>query len=290
MATETLELKEAFCMNPLYYERIVREALSEDLGFQDLTTEAIISETHCSAAEITANEAGILVGMDLAQCAFELLDKTVIFQAKIADGTKVFPGQVMAVIEGRTRSLLGGERVALNFMQRLSGIATVTNKAVESIKDFPCRLVDTRKTTPGLRGLEKYAVRMGGGYNHRFGLFDAILIKDNHIAASGGITEAVTLVRAKVGHMVKVEVETETLAQVEEALRTPVDIIMLDNMSTELMKEAVQLINNKVLTEASGGISLDTLVQVAETGVDLISLGWLTHSAQALDLSLNIVE
>jgi nicotinate-nucleotide pyrophosphorylase len=277
-------------MNPLYYERIVREALNEDLGFQDLTTETIISETHCSAAEITAKETGIIVGMDIARCAFELLDKTVNFQAKIADGTKVSPGQVVAVIEGRTRTLLGGERVALNFMQRLSGIATGTNKAVESIKDYPCSLVDTRKTTPGLRGLEKYAVRMGGGYNHRFGLFDAILIKDNHIAASGGITEAVGLVRAKVGHMVKVEVETETLAQVEEALRTPVDIIMLDNMSTDLMKEAVQLINKKVLTEASGGITLDNLVRVAETGVDLISLGWLTHSTKALDLSLNISE
>ncbi|MDP4158961.1 MAG: carboxylating nicotinate-nucleotide diphosphorylase [Bacillota bacterium] len=277
-------------MNPLYYVSIVREALNEDLGFQDLTTETIISESHCSVAEITAKETGILVGMDIARCAFELLDKKVNFQAKIADGARVSPGQVVAVIEGRTRTLLGGERVALNFMQRLSGIATVTNKAVESIKDFSSHLVDTRKTTPGLRGLEKYSVRMGGGYNHRFGLFDAVMIKDNHIAASGGITEAVSLVRAKVGHMVKVEVETETLPQVEEALQTPIDIIMLDNMSTDQMKEAVQLINKKVLTEASGGITLDTLVRVAETGVDLISLGWLTHSAKALDLSLNIIE
>jgi len=276
-------------MNPLYYERIIRESLIEDLGFQDLTTEAIISETHCSVAEITAKAAGILVGMDIAQCAFKLLDDKVSFQAKIADGTKVSSGQVVAVIQGRTRTLLGGERVALNFMQRLSGIATGTNKAVESIKDFPCRVIDTRKTTPGLRGLEKYAVRMGGGYNHRFGLFDAILIKDNHITAAGGITEAVSLVRAKVGHMVKVEVEAETLAQVEEALRNPVDIIMLDNMSVDQMREAVQLVNKRILTEASGGMTLDTLVQVAETGVNLISLGWLTHSAQALDLSLNII-
>ncbi|OLN31549.1 carboxylating nicotinate-nucleotide diphosphorylase [Desulfosporosinus metallidurans] len=277
-------------MNPIYYESLVREALNEDLGFQDLTTEAIISETHCSVAEITAKAAGIIAGMDIAKCAFKLLDEKVSFQTKIADGAKVSPGQVVAVIEGRTRTLLGGERVALNFMQRLSGIATGTNKAVESVKDFPCHLVDTRKTTPGLRGMEKYAVRMGGGYNHRFGLFDAILIKDNHITAAGGITEAVSLVRAKVGHMVKVEVETETLAQVEEALRTSVDIIMLDNMSADQMKEAVQLINKEVLTEASGGINLDNLVRVAETGVDLISLGWLTHSAQALDLSLNIIE
>ena len=277
-------------MNPIYYESLVREALNEDLGFQDLTTEAIISETHCSVAEITAKAAGIIAGMDIAKCAFKLLDEEVSFQTKIADGAKVSPGQVVAVIEGRTRTLLGGERVALNFMQHLSGIATGTNKAVESVKDFPCHLVDTRKTTPGLRGMEKYAVRTGGGYNHRFGLFDAILIKDNHITAAGGITEAVSLVRAKVGHMVKVEVETETLAQVEEALRTSVDIIMLDNMSADQMKEAVQLINKEVLTEASGGINLDNLVRVAETGVDLISLGWLTHSAQALDLSLNIIE
>lgn len=184
-------------MNPLYFHNIVNEALKEDLGFQDLTTEAIISENHCSVAEITAKEAGIIAGMDVANYAFKLLDDTVSFQAKIVDGEKVSSGQVVAVIEGRTRTLLGGERVALNFMQRLSGIATGTKKAVESIKDFPCRLVDTRKTTPGLRGLEKYAVRMGGGYNHRFGLFDAILIKDNHIAAAGGITEAVSLVREK---------------------------------------------------------------------------------------------
>lgn len=277
-------------MNPIYYESLVKEALNEDLGFQDLTTEAIISETHCSVAEITAKATGIIAGMDIAKCAFKLLDEEVSFQTKIADGAKVSPGQVVAVIEGRTRTLLGGERVALNFLQRLSGIATGTNKAVESVKDFPCHLVDTRKTTPGLRGMEKYAVRTGGGYNHRFGLFDAILIKDNHITAAGGITEAVSLVRAKVGHMVKVEVETETLAQVEEALRTSVDIIMLDNMSADQMKEAVQLINKEVLTEASGGINLDNLVRVAETGVDLISLGWLTHSAQALDLSLNIIE
>ena len=277
-------------MNPIYYESLVREALNEDLGFQDLTTEAIISETHCSVAEITAKATGIIAGMDIAKCAFKLLDEKVSFQTKIADGAKVSPGQVVAVIEGRTRSLLGGERVALNFMQHLSGIATGTNKAVESVKGFPCHLIDTRKTAPGLRGMEKYAVRMGGGFNHRFGLFDAILIKDNHITAAGGITEAVSLVRAKVGHMVKVEVETETLAQVEEALRTSVDIIMLDNMSVDQMKEAVQLINKEVLTEASGGINLDNLVRVAETGVDLISLGWLTHSAQALDLSLNIIE
>jgi nicotinate-nucleotide pyrophosphorylase (carboxylating) len=276
-------------MNTLYYESIVRQALTEDLGFQDLTTEAIISETHCSVAEIKAKSDGIIAGMDIAQCAFKLLDPKVDFQAKIMDGEKVSPGQVVARIQGKTRTLLGGERVALNFLQRLSGIATGTHKSVECIKDFPCHLVDTRKTTPGLRGLEKYAVRMGGGYNHRFGLFDAILIKDNHIAAAGGVTEAVSLVREKVGHMVKVEVETETLAQVEEALCNPVDIIMLDNMSIDQMKEAVRLINKKILTEASGGITLDTLVLVAETGVDLISLGWLTHSAQALDLSLNII-
>ncbi|AFM40860.1 nicotinate-nucleotide pyrophosphorylase (carboxylating) [Desulfosporosinus acidiphilus SJ4] len=277
-------------MNPLYFHNIVNEALKEDLGFQDLTTEAIISENHCSVAEITAKEAGIIAGMDVANYAFKLLDDTVSFQAKIVDGEKVSSGQVVAVIEGRTRTLLGGERVALNFMQRLSGIATGTKKAVESIKDFPCRLVDTRKTTPGLRGLEKYAVRMGGGYNHRFGLFDAILIKDNHIAAAGGITEAVSLVREKIGHMVKVEVETETLAQVEEALSVPIDIIMLDNMSLNQMREAVRLINKKVLAEASGGINLENVVQVAETGVDLVSLGWLTHSVRALDLSLNLIE
>lgn len=277
-------------MNPLYYEDIIRQALNEDIGFQDLTTEAIISEMHYSTAEITAKAEGILAGLDIAKRAFMLLDEQMGFQAKVQEGERVFPGQVVAVIQGRTRALLGGERVALNLLQRLSGIATETSKAVECIKDFDCHIIDTRKTMPGLRGLDKYAVKMGGGYNHRFGLFDAILIKDNHITVAGGITEAVNLVREKVGHMVKVEVETETLEQVEEALRTPVDIIMLDNMSPERMKQAVQRIDKKVLTEASGGITLDSLVQVASTGVDLISLGWLTHSVKALDLSLNIVE
>lgn len=277
-------------MNSLYYEEIIRQALREDLGFQDITTEAIISENQVSTAEITAKEEGILAGMDIAKRAFTLLDDRISFEAKAKDGEYIYPGQAVAVIEGKTRALLGAERVALNLLQRMSGIATGTHKAVECIKGFPCHLIDTRKTTPGLRGLEKYAVRMGGGYNHRFGLFDAILIKDNHIAAAGGITQAVNLVREKVGHMVKVEIETETLAQVEEALQTPVDIIMLDNMSPEKMKEAVQLIDKKVLVEASGGITLDSLVKVAETGVDLISLGWLTHSIKALDLSLNIVQ
>lgn len=276
-------------MNPLYYEDILRQALNEDIGFQDLTTEAIISETHCSVAEISAKAEGILAGLDIVKRAFTLLNDRISFQAKVQDGETVFPGQVIAVIEGRTRALLAGERVALNILQRLSGIATETNKAVESIKDYDCHIIDTRKTMPGLRGLDKYAVKMGGGFNHRFGLFDAILIKDNHIAAAGGITQAVNLVREKVGHMVKVEVETETLEQVDEALQNPVDIIMLDNMSIEEMKQAVQRIDKKALTEASGGITLDSLVEVASTGVDLISLGWLTHSVKALDLSLNIV-
>lgn len=276
-------------MNPLYYEEIIKQALAEDLGFQDLTTESIVSESHRSVAEISAKAEGVLAGIDVAKRVFTLLDPEVSFRAQAMDGERVVPGQVLAVVEGRTRTLLGGERVALNFLQRLSGIATGTNRAVELVRDFPCRLLDTRKTTPGLRGLEKYAVRTGGGSNHRFGLFDAVLIKDNHIEAAGGITEAVQRVRGKVGPMVKVEVETESLAQVEEALRLQVDVIMLDNMTTEGMKEAVRLIDGKALTEASGGITLDSLVQVAETGVDLISLGWLTHSAQALDISLNII-
>lgn len=277
-------------MNPLYYEDMIRQALNEDIGFQDLTTETIIPEDHFSAARISAKAEGIIAGLDIAKKVFTMLDEKVDFRASVQEGERVFPGQAVAVIEGRTRALLSGERVALNLLQRMSGIATETNKAAECIKDFDCHIVDTRKTMPGLRGLDKYAVKTGGGYNHRFGLFDAILIKDNHIAAAGGITEAVNLVRAKVGHMVKVEVETETIEQVKEALQNPVDIIMLDNMSTELMKQAVQLINRKVLVEASGGITFDSLVEIASTGVDLISLGWLTHSVRALDLSLNIVS
>ena len=277
-------------MNPLLYEEIVKKALVEDIGFQDITTDAIVTSSHFSTAEITAKQAGILAGIDIAATAFRLVDSEVIFSTLIHDGDNVYPGQVIARVRGRTRSLLSAERTALNFMQRLSGIATAARQALDAVKDFNCQIVDTRKTTPGLRSLEKYAVRVGGGHNHRFGLFDAVLIKDNHIEAAGSISKAVDLVRERIGHMVKIEVETESLEQVKEALAMKVDAIMLDNMSLELMTEAVRLIDGRSVTEASGGINLESLALVAATGVNLISLGWLTHSAPSLDLSLNIVD
>ncbi len=277
-------------MNLLLYEDLVRQALLEDIGFQDLTTEAVISASSSATAQLLVKGQGVIAGLDVAAAAFRLLDPEAKFTAFSLDGDAVEPGQVVASIAGRARALLSAERTALNLLQHLSGISSVTRQAVKAVEDFNCWVIDTRKTTPGLRALEKYAVTAGGGRNHRFGLFDAVLIKDNHIAAAGGISKAVSLVRAAVGPMVKIEVETESLAQVEEALTTGADVIMLDNMPCPLMREAVKLIGGRALTEASGGITLATLREVANTGVNLISLGWLTHSAPALDISLDIMD
>lgn len=275
-------------MNRLLWEEIVRTALNEDIGFQDITTESIVDEAHQSRAELMAKQEGIIAGLEVAEKVFYLLNPGVKFAAKVKDGEKVSRGQIVATVQGSTRTLLAGERTALNFVQHLSGIATATGRAVELVRGHACRIVDTRKTTPGLRVLEKYAIRVGGGHNHRLGLFDAVLIKDNHIEAAGGIVPAVAKVREKIGHMVKIEVEVESLEQVEEALTTRAEVIMLDNMPPKQMAQAVKLIDGRALTEASGGITFDSLRVVAETGVDLISLGWLTHSAPVLDISMNI--
>ncbi len=275
-------------MNRLLWEEIVRTALNEDIGFQDITTESIVDEAHQSRAELMAKQEGIIAGLEVAEKVFYLLNPGVKFAAKVKDGEKVSRGQIVATVQGSTRTLLAGERTALNFVQHLSGIATATGRAVELVRGHACRIVDTRKTTPGLRVLEKYAIRIGGGHNHRLGLFDAVLIKDNHIEAAGGIVPAVAKVREKIGHMVKIEVEVESLEQVEEALTTRAEVIMLDNMPPKQMAQAVKLIDGRALTEASGGITFDSLRVVAETGVDLISLGWLTHSAPVLDISMNI--
>lgn len=277
-------------MNRLLWEESVRAALNEDIGFQDITTESIVDEAHRSQAEIMAKQEGMIAGLEVVETVFRLLNPEVEFSTKVKDGDKVNPGQIIAAVYGPTRTLLAGERTALNFLQHLSGIATATARAAELVRGHACRIVDTRKTTPGLRMLEKYAIRVGGGHNHRLGLYDAVLIKDNHIEAAGGITQAVAKVREHVGHMVKIEVEAESLEQVAEVLETKAEVIMLDNMGPELMAEAVKLIAGKAMTEASGGITLDNLQTVAETGVDLISLGWLTHSAPVLDISMNIVE
>ncbi|GAH79753.1 unnamed protein product, partial [marine sediment metagenome] len=217
------------------------------------------------------------------------LDSEICFQPKIKDGNKILPGEILAEITGPARTILKGERVTLNFLQRMSGIATITSKFCQEVKDLPVRIVDTRKTTPGLRILEKYAVRMGGGYNHRFGLYDAVLIKDNHIAVAGGIKSAVNSVRKQISHTSNIEVEVENLSQLQEALEMKVDIIMLDNMDLETMKEAVKMVKGEALIEASGGITLEKVREIAQTGVDLISVGALTHSVKALDINMEII-
>ncbi len=264
-------------------------ALKEDLMFGDITTETTVPQEHTSKAYITAKEDGVIAGLPVAQYIFHKIDKDLVFDALVKDGDKVKVGQHIASVYGKTRSILKAERTVLNFLQRMSGIATRTAKIKELVKDFPnLRIVDTRKTTPGHRILDKYAVRMGGGHNHRMGLFDAVLIKDNHIEAAGSVTQAVKNAREILPHTVKIEVECETMEQVREALAAGADIIMLDNMDYGTMRKAVQEINGRAVVEASGGINEQTIAQVAATGVDIISIGSLTHSVKALDISLNI--
>jgi len=270
-------------------DKIIEQALLEDIGTGDITTEFIIPSNLKAKGIIKTSEEGVVAGLDIACLVFQKLDSEIIFQEKTKDGKKVARGKELAEITGPARTILKGERVALNFLQRMSGIATITSKFCQEVKDFPVRIVDTRKTTPGLRILEKYAVHMGGGYNHRFGLYDAVLIKDNHIAVAGGIKSAVNSVRKQISHTVKIEVEVENLSQLQEALEMKVDIVMLDNMSLDMMREAVNIAKGKVLIEASGGITLDNVREVAQTGVDLISIGALTHSVKSLDISMEIV-
>lgn len=270
-------------------DKIIERGLLEDIGTGDVTTKSIIPSNLKAKGIIKTSEEGVVAGLGIACLVFKKLDSDITFQEKIKDGTKVARGKVLAEITGPARTILKGERVALNFLQRMSGIATITSKFCQEVKDFPARIVDTRKTTPGLRILEKYAVRMGGGYNHRFGLYDAVLIKDNHIAVAGGIKSAVNSVRKQISHTVKIEVEVENISQFQEALEMKVDIIMLDNMNLDTMKEAVKMAKGKVLIEASGGITLEKARKIAQTGVDLISIGALTHSVKSLDISMEII-
>jgi nicotinate-nucleotide pyrophosphorylase (carboxylating) len=270
-------------------EKIVRSALEEDLGRGDLTATAISDHIVAEAAFIS-HSSGIIAGLEVAATAFRLLDPKAELETLIEDGGKVEPEMVIAQVRGKARALLSAERVALNFLQHLSGIATATTMVVDALKSYPVRVVDTRKTTPGLRMLEKYAVRVGGGFNHRLGLDDAVLIKDNHVQIAGGVAKAVEMVRQKIGHMVKIEVEVEDLAQVQEALVAGVEVIMLDNMDLETMKRAVTLIEKRAVVEASGNINLANAGDVAATGVDIISLGWITHSAPPLDISLKAIS
>ncbi|MGC2409038.1 MAG: carboxylating nicotinate-nucleotide diphosphorylase [Methyloceanibacter sp.] len=272
---------------PFLVERAVSAALEEDLGQAgDITTDPIVPTDSNSEAEIVARKAGVIAGLELAAASFKALDPQAEFSAFVADGAKVEGGTRIARIAGKTRTLLSAERVALNFLGHLSGIASLTAVYVAAVQGTRARIVCTRKTIPGLRALEKYAVRAGGGVNHRFGLYDAVLVKDNHIAAVGGLAQALEHLRARTGHLVKIEVEVDTLAQLEEVLRFPVDAVLLDNMDIATLAKAVALVGGRMAAEASGGVTLDTVRKIAETGVDLISVGALTDSASSLDLSL----
>jgi nicotinate-nucleotide pyrophosphorylase (carboxylating) len=269
-------------------ERLIRDALDEDIGAGDLATMATISAASRGTGLFRAKKAGVVAGLVLLDRICYFIDPKVELRLLAKDGAEVNPGMVVAEAVGPVRALLLAERTALNFLQRLSGNATLTRKYVEAVKDYPCKVLDTRKTTPGLRTLEKYAVRMGGGMNHRIGLYDAALVKDNHIEATGSIAEAVKAVRRHAPFMAKVEVEASNLQQVREALDAGADVIMLDNMTLAQMTEAVKLVNKRAWIEASGGITLETIRQVAETGVDFISSGALTHSAPVVDFNMKI--
>ena len=268
--------------------RLIQSFLLEDIGRGDLTSESIFELDEKGTARLVARESMVAAGVEkIAACVFEVQNRDIVCSGAAADGTRVKPGDVMLTVTGPVVDLLKAERVALNLLQRVSGIATFTAAFVEKVKDFSVRICDTRKTTPGLRMLEKYAVVVGGGSNHRFNLTDGILIKDNHIAACGSIKKAVDQVIRKVPHTIRVEVETDTIEQVMECLDCGVDIIMLDNMPIDVMREAVEIIDGNALVEASGGITLDTVQEVAGTGVDIISIGALTHSAPACDIGMD---
>jgi nicotinate-nucleotide pyrophosphorylase (carboxylating) len=276
---------------PLLYEPLVRRALEEDLGRAgDLTTDATVAPHLRAVGRLVARRPGRIAGLPIAAAAFRLLDPAVEVELAAADGDDVAAGAVLAVVRGPARPILTAERVALNFLGHLSGIATATADLVRRVEAAApgCRVACTRKTTPGLRALEKYAVRAGGGVNHRFGLDDAVLIKDNHLAVAGGVAAAVARVRQRVGHLVKVEVEVDTLEQLDQALAAGVDAVLLDNMTPEQLREAVARVAGRATTEASGGITPDTAAAVAATGVDLLSAGWLTHSAASLDVALDL--
>ena len=275
-------------LDVLYITDTIMTALKEDMPLGDITTDNIISEESVTRATFLAKQDAVIAGLIVAKQVFNILDKDVEFTAFIKDGDAVKKGDIIAEVKGSTRALLKAERTALNFMQRLSAIATMTNKYVRLVEGTGVKVTDTRKTTPGLRLLEKYAVGCGGGSNHRFSLSDGVLIKDNHIAAAGGIKNAVEAVKKSIPHTVKIEVETEYLEEVQEALDCGVDIIMLDNMTNDQMAEAVKLINKRALAEASGNVSEETISGIAKTGVDIISVGKLTHSANSVDISMNI--
>ncbi|MGQ2952015.1 MAG: carboxylating nicotinate-nucleotide diphosphorylase [Agrobacterium sp.] len=272
----------------LIIEPLVRNALMEDLGLAgDITSAAVIPADHRSVVVMAAREPGVIAGLDAAELAFQLVDPAIIMTRHVEDGATVVPGDIIATIEGPSRGLLTAERTALNFLGHLSGIASVTAKIAAAISGTKASVACTRKTTPGLRALEKYAVRAGGGMNHRFALYDAVLIKDNHIAVAGGVRAAIRSAKQGVGHLVKIEVEVDTLAQLREVMDEGVDVVLLDNMTPEQLREAVAIVAGRAITEASGRINPQTAATIAASGIDLISVGWLTHSAPVLDIGLD---
>jgi nicotinate-nucleotide pyrophosphorylase (carboxylating) len=283
-------VSETASLPSLLFEDVVRRALAEDLGLAgDLTTNAVVPATLVAEAEIVARSPGRVAGLEPALVAFRLLDPDLAADVRATDGTDVPAGAILARLRGRARAILTGERTALNLLGRLCGIATATRDVAARLEGLATRVACTRKTTPGLRALEKYAVRVGGGHSHRYGLDDAVLVKDNHLALAGGIAEALRRVRSAVGHMVQVEVEVDTLEQLDAALEAGVGIVLLDNMDLDTMREAVRRAHGRAVTEASGGVRPEGVRAIAETGVDIVSVGWLTHSAPSLDVALEIV-
>lgn len=275
-------------LNKFYIDAIIKTAIEEDINYIDVSADMLIPENQRNDSYFIAKDDGVLCGLDCAMRVFTLLDDTFTFTAFKKDGDKVNKGDIIVEFNGKTRELLKGERTALNIIQHMSGIATATGKAVKLCEGTGAQVADTRKTLPGLRALQKYAVFCGGGRNHRFNLSDGAMLKDNHIDACGGIIPAVELLRSKLGHMVKIEVETRNFEEVKQAVKAGADVIMLDNMNCEQMAEAVKIIDGKALTEASGNITLENIAEVAKTGVDIISLGALTHSVKAFDISMKM--
>ncbi len=278
-------------LNSIYVDNLIKTALLEDINYLDTTTDYLIDEEQENSAKFLSKSDGILCGIEVALRVFEILQPNG-FETKIYkhDGDKLKKGDIIAEIHGKTRTILKGERTALNLIQHMSGVATATNKAVELVKGTNASIADTRKTLPGLRPIQKYAVTVGGGRNHRYNLSDAAMLKDNHIDAGGGIANAVAKLKKRLGHMTKIELEVRNLDELKQALAADVDVIMLDNMTPEMMKEAVKITDGKALLEASGNITDETLKEVAQTGVDIISMGALTHSVTAFDISLKITE
>ena len=276
-------------LNQFYVDNLIKTALLEDINYVDITTDYLIPEDQENKAKFLAKADGVLCGIEVALRVFTLIQPDFQYEVFIHDGEEVKKGDIIAKIKGKTRTILKGERTALNLLQHMSGISSMTNRIVKIVEGTNASIADTRKTLPGMRPLQKYAVTVGGGKNHRFNLSDAAMLKDNHVDAGGGITAAVTKLRTKLGHMAKVELEVRTLDELREALSVDVDVIMLDNMDNDTMIEAVKIADGKALLEASGGITEETIRGVAETGVDIISIGALTHSVKAFDISLKII-